>query len=269
MLFLMASILQIMHSAFSSTYYNVDNCTTTAQSLDLTCTEINSWSEVSNEISSRKCKSPPNFINLCPSAPLVLSNELDISGFSKTNDTSSSNMISLMSLSGIEVYPWPFCPYCVKNYFVVSFSSIKFYVNNKPPGSYNCSPDLIPEDSATTVSFLSTYTSYISIWNGNTYGSLSQTICPYLFKNAQLDQGIDLYCQVESFLFVSLLRFQTDDILMNKTKLTSINSNVAGFWIFNSYNFDLDMGLIHPLVFGSITSLNCYGTIKSIQTNLF
>jgi hypothetical protein len=37
----------------------------------------------------------------------------------------------------------------------------------------------------------------------------------------------------------------------------------------NGYNFQLDTGLLHPLVFKQLTVLQCVGTLKSIQTDLF
>jgi hypothetical protein len=273
MLFSLAFFLQLMHLACGSTCKNVGNCTTAAQSLNLTCIDINSWSEVNNEISPDKCKSPPNLINLVTSAPLLLSNELNISAFSHSNDLSdylvNYNTISFMSLEGIEVYPWPFCSKCVKNSLAVSFSNIEFYVNNKAPGSYNCTPGLVPDDSATSVSFLSKYITLFAISNGNTYGHFSKTVCPYLFKNAHIDQGFYLYWQVDSFLFVSLFRFQTDDVTMNRTNIISINSNISTFSIANSINFKLDTGLVNPLVFEKLSYITCQGTIKSIQTGLF
>jgi hypothetical protein len=101
--------------------------------------------------------------------------------------------------------------------------------------------------------------------NGNTYGSSEQAICPYLFKNANLNDGINLAYQVDSFLFVSLFRFQTTD--SNETE-PSINSEVGSF-IVNGFNYVLDTGLLHPLVFESMRTLMCAGKVDNIQPGLF
>jgi hypothetical protein len=204
-----------------------------------------------------------------PRGALILSEELNISAISYPYSDSQYNTITLNDFGGVEVYPWPVYLNSTQNNLMLSFSSIQFYVKNQPPGSYNCTPDLVPDDSATRVSFLSKYTYRLYMYFGNTFGSSSRVVCPYVFKNAQLPLGITLFDQVDSFLFVSLFRFQTDDWLLNETQIISINSNVAMLHIFHVFNLKLDTGLFHPIVFEKLTYLQCQGTIKSIQTGLF
>jgi hypothetical protein len=143
------------------------------------------------------------------------------------------------------------------------FSTVQFYVNNTRPGEYTCNSDLIPDDSSKNVSFLSTYLNTLYVGYGNIYGSESQAVCPFVFKNAQLSQ-FNLQYQVDSFLFVSLFRFQE----VNYTSASSINSTISYLYV-DRYNYKLDEGLLHPLVFERIAYLDLEETIQSIQTDLF
>jgi hypothetical protein len=97
---------------------------------------------------------------------------------------------------------------------------------------------------------------------GKKFGSGSQTVCPYLFKNAAR-LALKLHYQVDSFLFVTLFRFQK----VNYTN-ASINSNVGTLEL-HGFGFKLDTDLLHPLVFENLNSLLCSGTIDSIQPDLF
>jgi hypothetical protein len=81
-------------------------------------------------------------------------------------------------------------------------------------------------------------------------------------KNAQIGNGLELYYQVDSFLYVTLFRFQQ----VNDS--TTINSTI-GVLDVQGYNFKLDIGLLHPLVFENFNTLECYGVINSIQNDLF
>jgi hypothetical protein len=139
---------------------------------------------------------------------------------------------------------------------------IEFHVNNTSPASYTCSPDLLPENSKTESSLFSWCIALLSIEYGNTYGSGAQTDCPYLFKNAYMSNGIELSYQVDSFLYVTLFKFQK----VNDTK--TINSKMPSLAV-HGYNFKLDTSLLHPLVFENLNSLSCLGNMNSIQADLF
>jgi hypothetical protein len=206
-------------------------------------------------------------ITLKPRTPIQLTRELNFSLSLAYGDDVSNNDIFISGISGIDVYPWPafhsYGPKSSTKTLHLTFSTVKFYVNNTPPGTYNCDPDLIPDDSSKSVSFFSTYLDSISIESGNTYGSMSHAECPFLFKNTQLN-NFDFEYQVDSFLFISLLRFQE----VNLTKIMSINSNISQVDI-DGYNYKLDEGLLHPLVFEKITWLKVVSTIQSIQPDMF
>jgi hypothetical protein len=110
------------------------------------------------------------------------------------------------------------------------------------------------------VTFFSTYFESVSIDYGNTYKA-AEAVCPFVFKNLA---SIQLNYQVDSFLFVSLFRIQK----VNITSIFSINSNINELEV-NGYNYMLDTGLLHPLVFNNMQNLALSGTINAIQTDLF
>jgi hypothetical protein len=171
-------------------------------------------------------------------------------------------------VSGVDVYPWPAVHIhglkFSKKTLSLSLSTVEFYVNNTPPGEYTCGHGLIPDDSSNGVSLFSTYLDQVIIDYGNMYGTAAQAVCPFVFKNAKL-LCLNLAYQVDSFLFVSLLRFQG----VNSTSILFINSTIFEFDVENSYNFKLDEGLLHPLVFEKVKRIELSGTIQLIQTDLF
>jgi hypothetical protein len=193
-----------------------------------------------------------------PSGSIQLSSELEVNFFYGFE-------LDFYGVSGVNVYPWPACAKCNRPTLIFGMSNVDFYVNGKPSSEYTCNPDIIPDDSSLGVSYFSSYVYDIKIEYGNTYGSFSSpAICPYLFKNAVL-YDISLNFQVESFLFVSLFRFQQ----VNYTEKSSINSNVSYELAVEGYNYKLDTGILHPLVFEKTPELYCSGTIQSVQTDLF
>jgi hypothetical protein len=190
--------------------------------------------------------------------PIPLSNELNMSILAQIQT------YIIYGAGGVNVYPWTACGLrCVQIELDLRFSTIDFYVNNSPPSDYACTPDLIPDHSHTSVSLFSTNIYSLNLNRGNKYSS--QAICPYVFKNSNIAQFFLSY-QVDSFLFVNLLRFQAD----NDTKKISINSNINYLSLqAGNYNYKLDTGLLHPVVFEKVNKIDFYGTIKSIQTDLF
>jgi hypothetical protein len=215
--------------------------------------------EIFNEIlKNNTCINDLESLILKPSTPIQLTSDLNISlGID----------IIIAGVSGISMYPWPALPIhrpkFRKDDLHLCFSTVQFYVNNTPPDAYTCGPGLIPDNSFKNVSLFSTYINSINIGYGNTYGSPSQAVCPFVFKNAQLSR-FSINFQVDSFLFVSLLRFQE----VNFTTAISINTNISEFNV-GGYNYKLDEGLLHPLVFEKIKKLYLSITIQSIQTDLF
>jgi hypothetical protein len=204
MLLLLLIVMMLLgQSAATCQFIN----STQSYSSNLTCTEFNSWSEVNDEFSSIKNSNNPNPISLKPSELILLTSELNITRVAYSYD------LFLYGVSGINVYPWPALSFtcCFEKGLNLFFSTIEFYVNSKPPSDYTCSPALIPDNTTASVSLFSKYLQGITLHYGNTYGSSSRTVCPYLFKNAQIS-SMQLNYQVDSFLFVTLFRFQNDSI---------------------------------------------------------
>jgi hypothetical protein len=266
MLFLTLFIFELIISQASSTATcSSYNCSKNYKT-NVFCGDFNSWSELNEALHKLKdsinCTQQTYIIdNLKPSAPIKLTSELNTSYFSVFDQT------AFYYVSGVDVYPWPALPIhgpSLSITLIFYFSTIEFYVNSTPPGEYTCSPGLIPDDSSKSVSFFSKFLNIIELKYGNTYGSASHAVCPFVFKNAQLDE-FDLHYQVDSFLFVSIFRFQE----VNLTTTLSIHSTISWFSLDECYNFKLDEGLLHPLVFEKVTYVSISGTIQSIQTDLF
>jgi hypothetical protein len=151
---------------------------TPGEQFNLTCHDFSSWSEMNKIISSINFTISPNCVVLRPSEPLLLTSELNIQPLIQ-----NTNEFFFFGISGVNVYPWPACSGCGQIELSLSLSNVEFYVNNTPPGNYNCTPDLIPDDSSTAISLLGTLTGGINIYYGNKYGRSSQAVCPFLFKN--------------------------------------------------------------------------------------
>jgi hypothetical protein len=220
------------------------------------CYGFDSWSELNNELSSHNCPIFSSFIQLNPAEPILFNSEFNSSIVNYGN-------LYICAVSGLNVFPWPtlstdFNPYFD---FAFYFSTVEFYVN---PSAYTCNSDRIPANSVSDVSFLSAYINTLIIQYGNNYGSSSQNVCPYVFKNAKLNE-IELNFQVDTFLFTSLFRFQE----INEKSTVSINSTIPFVEISQSYNIKIDTGLLHPLVFEQITNFIFYGQINSIKVQAF
>jgi hypothetical protein len=260
MFFLTLIIFELIMDQASSTVSCNYNC---PKNETIVCGDFNSWSKLNEALNqcSINCTHSSNLVYLKPIAPIMLTSELN------TSFLSISELTTLYYVSGVNVYPWPALRIQGSSSSKMSlkfyFSTVEFYVNNTLPDEYTCSPGIIPDDSSKSVSLFSTYLDKIEIDYGNTYGSASQAVCPFVFKNARLDE-FDLKFQVDSFLFVSLLRFQK----VNLTTPLPVNSTISTSDV-NGYNFKLDEGLLHPLVFEKLTSVYLDGMIQSIQTDLF
>jgi hypothetical protein len=158
----------------------------------------------------------------------------------------------------MNVFPWHVDENSFKLTLKFYISTMEFYVNSEPPDEYYCHRDLIPDFNHTTIFNLAYQIHFIY---GMNYGP--GLICPYIFKHSNLNE-MDLHGQTDSFLYTSLLRFQNNNT--NDTK--SINSSMHVLNVYG-YNYKIDTGLLHPVVFETLSRLNLYNTIGSIQTDLF
>jgi hypothetical protein len=150
--------LLLFDPAIAAITCHYSGCVLVNETSNLTCTGFDSWSEVNTEFASIKCVHPPDPVYLQPKEPFLLTSELNVSLFTYANPAvQNSNQLKLYGLSGINVYPWPACPGCVKKNLHIFVSTIQFYVNNTPPSDYACSPDIIPDDTSKSTSFLASY----------------------------------------------------------------------------------------------------------------
>jgi hypothetical protein len=236
------------------------NLTSSSEIITLRCVEFDALSDLNSELVSINSTSKPNIVMLKPSERILLTYELNMSLLANSDE------LYLYDLIGVNVYPGSFFSNCTKKTLFLSLSAIGFYVNNLPPNGYTCTSDLIPDGYPTRVSLFSAFINHLVIRNGNTQGSLQSqtTICPYVFTNAQLEK-IKLFNQVNSFLFVTLFRFQQTNELTSALSISSVIKELSVY----GYNYKLDTSLLLPLVFVNMSSLFVYNTVESIQTNLF
>jgi hypothetical protein len=174
----------------------------------LICDNFNAWSELNEELVSINKSLSPNPVIFKPNQPIPLSSELNMSLVAYNSSTPDLQRYSVYTILGVNVYPWPPCFSCIAKILSLYLSTMKFYVNGTSPADYTCTPDLIPDNTATSVSLLSTYINGINVNFGNKFDSGSNAVCPFLFKNAKLSSGFDLQNQVNSFLFVNIFSFQ-------------------------------------------------------------
>jgi hypothetical protein len=150
----------------------------------LVCHNFNAWSDLNSELKSIINKSAPDLFFLKPNQPIQLTSELNMTRFFEITDSGNPGSLYVYGLSGVTLYPWPSFSKCDNNpgprSLFLFLSTIEFYVINTPSGGCTCNRDLLPDNSNTQVSLLSSSCiSKIHIDFGNTYGS---TFCPYLFN---------------------------------------------------------------------------------------
>jgi hypothetical protein len=155
-------IIVTLSSTSARATCNSYNCTQ-GQSLNLTCHDFKTWSEVNEAFGFINCaQNPPDPVVLKPSKNILFTSELNISVIQQTT------VLDLYDTIGVNVYPWPFCPGCQKKDLYLHLSIIEFYVNNT--NDYQCKPGLLPDDSAHSVSFISMYLGSLNLYKGNTNG---------------------------------------------------------------------------------------------------
>jgi hypothetical protein len=92
----------------------------------------------------------------------------------------------------------------------------------------------------------------------------TEPVCPYLFENSP-NLHIQLFGQVDSIVYRNLLRFTEFN---SSGERESINSYIDSVLI-AGYNYRVDTGLLHPLVFEKLWSLHLINNIGYLQTDLF
>jgi hypothetical protein len=225
------------------------------------CDNFTTWPDLNKILSSSQCNPTDNplfSLTIRPSEQIALANELNLTALGQAVGNSISNMIlTFININGIDIIPWSSMNDAF-HLFRFEHSAIEFYVNKILASDFKCSSDLV-DGSATT--FFNLFIQ-IAFLQGNSYPS--QTICPYIFLNGFTD-SVTINGLSNSKLIKNLWRFQSYE--RNETTKT-IYSGILFFHV-QGFNFSLDTSLLHPLVFENIASLAVYGSVGSIQTDLF
>jgi hypothetical protein len=253
----MIGLLILIQRAVSATQCKFQlNSTNTSSGQSLYCHEFSSWFELNSTTCFQNMSANAIVFDLEPSASILLTQELNIL---QQNQILFADLY-VYKLKGINVFPWP-ATYNqqAENMLSIYLSNIEFYVNEKPQSEFKCNRDLIPDSNSSSI-FSSAFTT-IYIPQYNNYPS-NKPVCPFLLKNAHLS-NIYLYGQVDSFLYTQLLRFNQN---INHTE--SIRSNILQS-VITGYNYKVDEGMLHPLVFERIGQLTMQNRVLSIETELF
>jgi hypothetical protein len=234
-------MLSIMFLKFAS----ATECTNSSVQFEIICHGFESWTEANKAMQGCNLYHPST-IGLRPNMPLLFTSELNLSF------PYSLSELHLFGVNGLNVFPWP-APQPSLYRLSIYVSTIEFFINNKAPSEYVCSPNLIPE-RLTTNSSRSVFSFMYSfrLVNGNTFKADKTPVCPYVFKSNQVTEFY-IYDQVDSFLFVNLLQFEKSNLL--KDNITSIDSQIKDLNIVKSYNYKVDESLLHPLVFEKLMNI--------------
>jgi hypothetical protein len=161
-------------------------------------------------------------------------------------------LLKFTGINGIEVAQWPNIGITI-NGLEFDKSKIEFYINGTLSSDLKCSSGL-PDANFFPMFYTLTFN------EGNTYPS--QPVCPLIFRNANMD-SFTLNDQTVNSSITNLWRFHP-----YQSSETAINSNIICFEV-RGYNYNIDASMMHPLVFAGVSALYIYGTVSSIQTDLF
>jgi hypothetical protein len=233
----------------------------------LVCHRFTSWSQI-NALASQKNSTLFSFpyLSLQASSAILFTTELQMSSLLLSAEPFQAPSLLVYAVTGLQVYPLisSLMYHERKADLYVLMSRVEFYVSGSSAREYTCSADLIPAASNAN-SMFSLYDK-ITLEASNIYPATTPPLCPYLFRNAALTV-LDLDGQVVSFLLVNQLRFD-DQIEANTSTTSTIAANVAYLDV-KGYNYQVDTGLLHPLVFELLTDLSLYNTIGSLDSVLF
>jgi hypothetical protein len=235
------------------------------------CDDFKSWSELNTILNeSQAISTNTTLISIHPSEPIQLTSDLNITRLMscfydidmETNDQDIEMTFDILGISGIDFMLWPMIAKMRAHLKVgISFeqSRIEFYRNGTLLTDNQCSAEMIYKYRDNTNTFFKLFKD-ITFKRQNTYPENS--ICPYLFSATNLN-SLSIYSLADSVVVSNLWIFKSVD-----TNETTMNSRI--YWLnLAGYGFDLDTGLMHPLVFESVQSLFIYRSIESIQVDLF
>jgi hypothetical protein len=213
-----------------------------------------------------------NQLVLKPSEPIVLTGELDLEqvhriicrkASNNSNGCENSLPVYIEGLKGLDVASgwWTtLTSYYTTYTFYLSSSTLAFYYMGNGPGQYQCNETTIFKEVKSSGSFLNRLGTLL-LQNSITYDQ-DNPVCPFLFANAQID-SLQINGLVNSFVVSNILKFQK----LNSSS-TTINSTITQLEL-NGYEYAVDELLLQHLVFEQVETLRIYGSIGSIQPDLF
>jgi hypothetical protein len=209
-------------------------------------------------------------LKVTPNEPLILTGELNLWSICvmMSHDTympcPSALFLQTGRLKGVEVINGWENTNGEVFHLTVFQSIIRFYLNDQPPGQYECeSQERFTKEyghnfTHNAFTFFNVY-GFIELESSVTFDK-DIAICPFLFTNARLNQ-LAIWGLVDSFVVTNLFKFQ-----QTVNSSSSINSNVSNINL-NGYNLNYDSSMLDPLVFEQVQSISFSGTIGSIDLN--
>jgi hypothetical protein len=212
------------------------------------------------------------FINVHPSEPIQLTSDLNltelISFFYDIDSTLSGQALvitfNMMGINGIDLVSWQMLS--VQTFtdlkLAIKFeqSNIDFYRNGTELTGTECSADMISKHGYKTTTLFNILAD-LTFARQNTYPE--HPICAFIFSEAEFN-SLSIYSLINSILVRNLWRFES----LDSNNQTSMNASVRALYL-GGYGYDLDTGLIQPLVFESVQWLFIYRSVGSIQADLF
>jgi hypothetical protein len=263
-----SSLEEQAYVAYGEFAQNQAKCTNTSSGdlFNLRCFEFASWSELIVAINETNADlTDVGELNIKPSEVILLTGELDFQRVSEimcykapNNYDACHNFMEvyIAGLKGVDVA----CGWTHPGFMLTLLSStLAFYYSGSSPGHYQCNEKTILETLAKNGSFFKFNN---LVFKSTVKYDQENPVCPFLFANAQLNE-LDLYGLVDSFLVSNLFKSQ----LVNSSSST-VNSSISDLEM-HGYNYALDESLLNRLIFEQVQNLHMFGSIGSIQSDLF
>jgi hypothetical protein len=223
----------------------------------LYCTDINSWSEM-NAFSQPNTTAAGLYMKLA--TPLILStaalNTTHMISLLTSHDSHHRKAIRVNGLLGLDLFPW-LNPTQAPLTLTITRSLLRFYLKEKPLIESACERGITYANVSIFLFF-----QRITVNNDVRYYA-DEPLCPYVFSNTTQFE-LALLGQVTSITYNNVLRFKD----YNTSDSKSINSN-ADYFTLGGYNYRLDTGIFHPLVFELVEHVCFQNTIGYLQNDLF
>jgi hypothetical protein len=239
-------------------------CMLSSDSQIIRCFMFSTWRQFITVLNSTNQTDLANLqvISTRPSLPIVLTGEADmrlaLDGLCSKAPSSHAcyNLyLDIAGLKGVDVIDGWTNSSSLEIYLNIFSSTLTFFMESQ--NKYQCSEEIMKKLTRGTL-----FNHFDKITFGPSVEYDQQIhVCPFLFANAKLTV-LFISNVVDSFLVTNLFRFQQAN-----SSFSSINSKIFSLYL-TGYNINLDVSLVHPLVFEEIEQLNFEGSIASIQSDL-